>query len=103
MYGCIDIIGFADMILPYCHITQRCVSWGVLNFTFNHADAAAGKNTEEFGHWLFFTGIDMFADNPSGGIVWSDGYHNILVSMIVAGIATTIKRTASSLYLGKRR
>lgn len=45
----------------------------------------------------------MFTDeNPSGAVVESDVYGGILASMIIAGIATSLKRTILALYLGKR-
>jgi len=41
-------------------------------------------------------------ENPSGGVVESDVYREMLVSMIIVGVATSVKRTMSSLYLAKR-
>lgn len=40
--------------------------------------------------------------NRADGIVDSDLYTDILISIIVAGVATSIKRTILALYLGKR-
>ena len=38
-------------------------------------------------------------DNPGDGIVVSDTYKEVLISMIIAGVATSIKRTILALYL----
>ena len=72
--------------------------WGTLNFIL-----IKGHELTLVSHWLSFTDIEMFTEqNPSGGVVESVKYHEILVSMLIAGIATSVKRTVLALYLGKR-
>ena len=74
--------------------------WGVLNFLLNQE----GQHGNIFvRHWAYFTGIEVFTDeNPNGGICQSDLYKEVLISMIIAGVATSLKRTVLALYLGKR-
>lgn len=75
-------------------------SWGVLNLLLiqdNHPTSIF------FNHWLSWTDIEMFsAENPSGGVVESDLYKEVLMSMIIVGISIALKRTILALYLGKR-
>ena len=53
--------------------------------------------------WLSWTDIEMFTnENVTEGVVRSDKYAEVLASLIIAGVATTIKRTVLALYLGKR-
>eukprot|EP00986_Skeletonema_menzelii_P012229 scaffold6654_cov135-Skeletonema_menzelii.AAC.2 len=53
--------------------------------------------------WLAWTEIEMFtAENHDGGIISGDTYLEVLTSLIIIGVATTIKRTVLALYLGKR-
>ena len=54
--------------------------------------------------WLSWTGIEMFtkAENHDGGILEGDTYVELLASLIMIGVATTIKRTVLALFLGKR-
>lgn len=56
-----------------------------------------------FDHWLYFTDIEMFTgENPSGGVVESEKYEEILLAMLIVGVSTSLKRTVLALYLGKR-
>jgi hypothetical protein len=60
-------------------------------------------NGNFYEHWFYSTDIDMLNPaNRADGIVDSDLYTDILLSMIVAGISTSVKRTILALYLGKR-
>jgi len=53
--------------------------------------------------WLSWTEIEMFTtENNDGGIIAGDTYIEVLASLILVGVATTIKRTVLALYLGKR-
>ncbi|KAL7519408.1 hypothetical protein ACHAWX_004170 [Stephanocyclus meneghinianus] len=71
--------------------------WGVWNFLLVHG------NNLFYEHWLWFADIEMLnPSNNADGIVDSDTYTDILLSMIFAGVATSIKRTVLALYLGKR-
>jgi hypothetical protein len=61
-----------------------------------------GNNTFQ-QHWLYFTGIRIYSLANSGSyILASNGYLRILLGMILAGVATTTKRTLLTLYFGKR-
>jgi hypothetical protein len=75
--------------------------WGILNFLL-----IQGMRDDEnifWSHWLYFTDIEMFtAENPSGSVVESDIYREILVAFVVVGVATSLKRTVLALYLSKR-
>jgi hypothetical protein len=54
-------------------------------------------------HWLHFTGIRIYAAANSGSyILFSDDYLRVLLGMVLAGLATTFKRTLVTLYFGKR-
>eukprot|EP00804_Cyclotella_cryptica_P009864 CCRYP_014152-RA/>CCRYP_014152-RA protein AED:0.26 eAED:0.26 QI:897/1/1/1/0.88/0.8/10/620/1334 len=71
--------------------------WGIWNFLLVHG------NNLFYEHWLWFSDIEMLnPSNKADGIVDSDTYTDILLSMIFAGVATSIKRTVLALYLGKR-
>ena len=67
--------------------------WGVWNFVLMH-----GKH-EFYSHWLFFTDIDMLNDVSGDEVLESDTYKQVLISMVIAGVATSIKRTILALYL----
>ena len=79
-------------------------AWGLLNFLLIQEGHESSHSSHEFfNHWLAFTEIEMFtSENPSGGVVQSTPYKEILISMIIAGVATSMKRTVLALYLGKR-
>jgi hypothetical protein len=54
-------------------------------------------------HWFYFTGIRIYASGNSGSyIISSEAYFRILLAMVIAGVATTMKRTLSTLYFGRR-
>ena len=79
-------------------------SWALLNFLLIYKGRENNDGSGMFPmHWLYFTDIEMFtAENPSGGVVESDRYEEILVAMLIVGVSTSIKRTILALYLGKR-
>jgi hypothetical protein len=79
-------------------------SWAILNFLLIYKGRENNDGSGNFSnHWLYFTDIEMFtAENPSGGVVESDTYEEILVAMLIVGVSTSIKRTVLALYLGKR-
>lgn len=53
--------------------------------------------------WLSWTNIEMFIDEKNGiHLAESETYIEILASVVMVGIATTIKRTVLAMYLGKR-
>eukprot|EP00970_Alexandrium_tamarense_P009980 scaffold1976_cov187-Alexandrium_tamarense.AAC.9 len=71
--------------------------WGIWSFILIRGTGSF------YDHWGFFTDIEMLNDdNQGGGVVESDLYTDVLTSLIVAGVATSIKRTILALYLGKR-
>ena len=55
-------------------------------------------------HWLFWqTHLKIFSDvNPSGSFIYSTFYMRVLLTMIIAGITTALKRLWIATYLGKR-
>jgi hypothetical protein len=54
-------------------------------------------------NWWFWTGIELFSpENKGGRILFSNIYLRILLAMIMAGVATAIKRTTLALYFGKK-
>ena len=63
-------------------------TWGVLNFLLIQENHDTGHTF--FSHWLYFVDIDMFNNNnDAGNVVDSELYREILVSMIIAGVATS--------------
>lgn len=72
-------------------------AWGLWSFALIHG------NSVFYEHWFHDSDIEMLNPaNKSDGIVDSELYTDILLSMIFAGVATSIKRTILALYLGKR-
>jgi hypothetical protein len=54
-------------------------------------------------HWLYWSGLAIYSNANSGSyVIASEVYLRILLAMIVAGVATAIKRTAVTIYFGKR-
>jgi len=54
-------------------------------------------------HWCGWTGIRLFSsENPGGEVIETDLYLRLLLSLVIAGVATAIKRTALALYFGKK-
>ncbi len=54
-------------------------------------------------HWLYFTGIRIYSAGNSGSfIISSEAYLRVLLAMIIAGVLTTLKRTLSTMYFGRR-
>ena len=90
---------FPSFLTPY---PLRFLSaWGVINFLLNQEGHDNGSLV--YSHWLYWTDIQMFtAENSSGAVAQTEFYKELLVSMIIAGVATSIKRTLTALYLGKR-
>lgn len=77
-------------------------AWGLLNLLLIQGEYESNVHGF-FSHWLYFTEWEMFSDeNPSDGINESDMYKRILLSMVVAGIASSLQSTLVAIYLGKR-
>lgn len=71
--------------------------WGVLCLFVLHGDSAF------IHHWLYFTGIRLYSSANSGSyILNSDQYLRALIGMVLAGLATSVKRTLVTLYFGTR-
>lgn len=72
--------------------------WGIYDFLM-----LAGE-TDFAEHWLFYQdAIDMFnKENDGGNIVDDDFYRRLLISAIVLGICTSLKRTMVAVNLGQR-
>ena len=78
-------------------------SWSLLNFLLIYKGRGNHVSNMLSNHWLYFTDIEMFtSENPSGGVVESDTYEEILVAILIVGVSTSLKRTVLALYLGKR-
>ena len=62
--------------------------------------------TSEFErHWFYFlTPVSMYSEGGDTGsyILSSDLYTRLLLSMILAGVVTALKRTAVAMYFGRR-
>jgi hypothetical protein len=54
-------------------------------------------------HWLYFTGIKIYSSANSGSyIIASNAYLRVLIGLVLAGVATSLKRTVVTVYFGKR-
>jgi hypothetical protein len=54
-------------------------------------------------HWLYWTGIRIYAEGNSGSyIISSETYLRILLAAVLIAVMTTLKRTMSTLYFGRR-
>lgn len=72
--------------------------WGIMDFIFlygRHRFAA---------HWLFWQNFfEIFTtENPGGSFIYSVFYMRILITMIVAGFLTALKRLWIATFLGRR-
>lgn len=71
--------------------------WGLYDMLLLHGDNHFQT------HWLYWTGIRIYSTANSGSyILSSSAYLRVLIGMVLAGIATTLKRTVLTLYFGKR-
>jgi hypothetical protein len=71
--------------------------WGVWDLLLLHG------NNDFQSHWLYWSGIAIYSNANSGSyILEANVYLRILLAMVAAGVATTIKRTAVAIYFGKR-
>jgi hypothetical protein len=54
-------------------------------------------------HWLYFSGIQIYSSGNSGSyVISSEAYLRVLLAMVIVGVFTTLKRTLSTLYFGRR-
>ena len=73
------------------------VAWATWDLVLLHGD------NDFQTHWLYWTNLDIYSIANSGSyILSSPGYLRILLAMIVAGIATTIKRMFVIVRFGRR-
>jgi hypothetical protein len=71
--------------------------WGCYSMVLLHGDNPFQT------HWLYWTGIEIYSRANSGSyIISSSAYLRVLFGMILAGVATALKRTLLTLYFGKR-
>lgn len=71
--------------------------WGAYDMILLH-----GNNPFQV-HWLYWTGIRLYSQANSGSYILSSSvYLRVLIGMVLAGVATTLKRTVLTLYFGKR-
>eukprot|EP00980_Cylindrotheca_fusiformis_P002338 scaffold543_cov119-Cylindrotheca_fusiformis.AAC.5 len=71
--------------------------WGFWDMILLHGDNKFQT------HWLYWTDIDIYSTANSGSyILSSSAYLRVLIGMMLAGLATSIKRTSLTLYFGKR-
>jgi hypothetical protein len=72
-------------------------SWGVWNLFLLH-----GNGTFQT-HWLYWTGWQIYSQANSGSyILSSDLYLRVLLAMLMAGVAASVKRTVVAVYFGRR-
>ena len=54
-------------------------------------------------NWLYFADILIFSPaNKGGHILYSAQYIRVLIAMLVAGLATAVKRITIAMYFGKK-
>jgi len=71
--------------------------WGTWDLLLLHGTSVFARN------WLYFLNIGMFSDNNlDGGIMGSELYLRILLSVVLTGVSVGIKRTYLALALGRR-
>lgn len=71
--------------------------WGLLDLILLQGDDPFQQ------HWLYFTGIPIYSTANSGSyILASEEYLRVLIAMVLAGFAASLKRTWVTLYFGRR-
>lgn len=90
-------------LLTLCFIQSRgwpfCITaWGFLDLLI-----LEGKSDFE-RHWFYFLPFKIYNHEGDSGsyILSSDYYIRLLLSMMLAGIATAMKRTTVAMYFGRR-
>jgi hypothetical protein len=72
-------------------------SWGVWDLFLLHGDNKFQT------HWLYWTKFEIYSEANSGSyILSSDLYLRVLLAMLMAGIAASVKRTVVAVYFGRR-
>lgn len=55
-----------------------------------------------YQNWFFFTGLELFSKaNPGGDFLTTLFYFRVLLAVLVAGLATAVKRTVMAMSFGK--
>lgn len=71
--------------------------WGMYDMILLHGDNHFQT------HWLYWTGMRIYSTANSGSYILStSAYLRVLIGMLLAGVATTLKRTMLTLYFGRR-
>lgn len=71
--------------------------WGIYAMLLLHGDNKFQT------HWLYWTGIPIYSEANSGSyILTSTVYLRVLIGMLLAGVATALKRTILTLYFGRK-
>jgi hypothetical protein len=68
-------------------------AWGVWDLLLLHGDSTYQM------HWLYWTKFEM---NSGNYILSSDLYLRVLLAMLMAGVAASVKRTMVAVYFGRR-
>ena len=95
-------VPFLGPFLTLCCIQSRgwpfiVSTWGVLDLFLLHG------NDKFQLHWFYFTKIDYFMHLKSGNYILASGlYLRILLSVLIAGLACTIKRSLLAVMFGRR-
>jgi hypothetical protein len=72
-------------------------AWGMWDLFLLHGD-----NTFQT-HWLYWTGLKIYSQANSGSYVLSsDLYLRVLLCLLFAGVASSLKRTLVAVYFGRR-
>ena len=73
------------------------VCWVLWDFALMHGSGPFQQN------WAFEFNIALFSPaNHGGPFLYSNLYTNLLVAVLVAGLANSVKRTTVAMYFGKR-
>lgn len=73
------------------------IAWALWDFIVLHGDDRFQQN------WFYWTDVALFSPaNTGGSILDSAMYERVLLSMLIAGVASSMKRTALGLYFGKK-
>lgn len=96
----VNVVGsFATLMLVQARGWPYIMTlWGLMDFAFLYGNHRFAE------HWLFWQNtFEIFtSNNPGGSFIYSEFYTRILLTMIVAGFCTALKRLWIATYLGKR-
>lgn len=73
------------------------VCWSICDIIFLRGKMKFQQN------WFYFTGLEIFSEaNEGGHVLLSGEYFRILLAVLFAGLAHSVKRTIVAMYFGKR-